>query len=360
MQNYTLEATLALLKEGKELNRKLLVIKDAAEQLKLDGQHKSDKVIALLKEIARKIRKGDIDATVIIVSPTLHIPQELEKLITVLELDLPDETEISQIINQFAEENEISSGPADFRGELATAFKGLSESEIKDILSLAVSQDGELTKKALKLIFDQKQQMILKAGILEMVPLKESISDIGGLEVLKEWLHKKAAVFKDMKAAEEFGVTLPNLALGTARRSWSTIHIGDLAAKMDEAHNTLLLAEKYMGRLGMEFSRLSKIKLSDQKVMEYIDLLLPMDEQPTDIHRKNITRIREDMKRRYFDAPDLRHVGKNAYRFINAVSDYATHAKPLRETANYREKVLAKTVEGNPLIDKAYELVLAA
>ena len=151
-----------------------------------------------------------------------------------------------------------------------------------------------------------------------------------------------------------------NLALGTARRSWSTIHIGDLAAKMDEAHNTLLLAEKYMGRLGMGFSRLSKIKLSDQKIMEYIDLLLPMDEQPTDIHRKNITRIREDMKRRYFDAPDLRHVGKNAYRFINAVSDYATHAKPLRESANYQENMFAKTVEGNPLIDKAYELVLAA
>ena len=42
------------------------------------------------------------------------------------------------------------------------------------------------------------------------------------------------------------------------------------------------------------------------------------------------------------------------------MSDYATHAKPLRETANYRENVFAKTVEGNPLIDKAYELVLAA
>ncbi len=151
-----------------------------------------------------------------------------------------------------------------------------------------------------------------------------------------------------------------NLALGTAKRVWATVHVGDLAAKMDEAHNTLLLAEKYMGRLGMEFSRLSKIKLSDQKVMEYIDLLLPMDEQPTDIHRKNITRIREDMKRRYFDAPDLKHVGKNAYRFINAVSDFATHAKPLRNTANYQENMFAKTIEGNPLIDKAYELVLAA
>ena len=151
-----------------------------------------------------------------------------------------------------------------------------------------------------------------------------------------------------------------NLAMSTARRSWSTIHIGDLAAKMDEAHNTLLLAEKYMGRLGMEFSRLNKIKLSDQKVLEYIDLLLPMDKQPTEIHRKNITRIREDMKARYFDAPDLKHVGKNAYRFINAVSDFATHAKPLRNTSNYQENMFAKTIEGNPLIDRAYELVTAA
>ncbi len=151
-----------------------------------------------------------------------------------------------------------------------------------------------------------------------------------------------------------------NIALSTAKRCWSTIHVGDLAAKMDEAYNTLLLAEKYMGKLGTEFSRLSKLKLSDSKVMEYIDLLLPMDDQPTDIHRKNVSRIRKDMKIRYFDAPDLQHVGKNAYRFICAVSDFATHTKPLRETANYRENMFAKTVEGNLLIDKAYDIVMAA
>ena len=151
-----------------------------------------------------------------------------------------------------------------------------------------------------------------------------------------------------------------NLALGNAKRIWSTIHVGDLAHKMDDAHNTLLLAEKYMGRLGAEFSRLSKIRLSDAKVMEYIEMLLPMDDNPTDIHRKNITQIREDMKIRYFDAPDLKHVGKNAYRFVCAVSDFATHAKPLRETANYRENMFAKTMEGNPLIDKAYDMMLAA
>lgn len=151
-----------------------------------------------------------------------------------------------------------------------------------------------------------------------------------------------------------------NIALSSAKRMWSTIHVGDLAAKMEEAHSTLLLAEKYMGKLGTEVSQLSKIKLPDRKVMEYIDLLLPMDEQPSELHRKNITRIREDMKIRYFDAPDLHHVGKNAYRFLCAVSDFATHAKPLRETANYRENIFAKTVDGHPLIDKAYDMVVSA
>lgn len=151
-----------------------------------------------------------------------------------------------------------------------------------------------------------------------------------------------------------------NLALSSAKRVWSSVHVGNLAHKMDEAYNTLLLAEKYMNELGDEFSRMSRIPLSDSKVMEYIEMLLPMGDNPTEIHRKNIISIREDLKLRYFDAPDLRYSGKNAYRFVCAVSDFATHAKPLRETVNFRENVFAKTIEGNPLIDKAYEIILAA
>jgi phage/plasmid-like protein (TIGR03299 family) len=151
-----------------------------------------------------------------------------------------------------------------------------------------------------------------------------------------------------------------NLALNNAKRIWATVHVGDLSAKMNEAHNTLRLAENYMGKLGEEFSRLSQIRLSDAKVLEYIEMLLPMDDEPTEIHKRNMERVREDLKIRYFEAPDLHHVGRNAYRFICAVSDYATHAEPLRNTINYRENVFAKTINGNPLIDKAYAIVLDA
>ena len=71
-------------------------------------------------------------------------------------------------------------------------------------------------------------------------------------------------------------------------------------------------------------------------------------------------KLREDLGMRYYEAPDLQDVGKNAYRFINAVSDFATHAEPLRRTAHYKENLFARTVEGNPLIDKAYQMVSAA
>lgn len=151
-----------------------------------------------------------------------------------------------------------------------------------------------------------------------------------------------------------------NLALSTAKRSWSMVHTGDIRSKMQEARDTLFMAERYMDELGKEFEALRLKKLSDQKVMEYIEILLPVEDGSTPQQIKNIERLREDMKIRYFDAPDLQDTGKNAYRFINAVSDFATHAKPLRRTVNYKENLFARTAEGNPLIDRAYQMLCAA
>ncbi len=151
-----------------------------------------------------------------------------------------------------------------------------------------------------------------------------------------------------------------NLALTTAKRSWSMIHTGDIMGKMEEAKDTLFMAEKYMDSLGKEFETLRMKKISDSKVMEYIEMLLPVEESSTPQQARNIKKLQEDMKIRYFDAPDLQDVGRNAYRFINAVSDFATHAEPLRRTASYKENLFARTVEGNPLIDRAYQIVSAA
>ena len=151
-----------------------------------------------------------------------------------------------------------------------------------------------------------------------------------------------------------------NLALRTAKRSWSMIHTGDISGKIEEVKNTLLLADEYMTALGQEFENLRKIKLSEKQVLDYIKILLPMEENYSLLQKRGVEKLRADMKMRYFDAPDLKDVGNNGYRFVNAVSDFATHSTPRRKTANYKENIFARTADGNPMIDRAYQLVKAA
>ena len=185
-----------------DLNRKMIVIKDMNDELS-DPQ-----TIAQLKRLALKITSG-VECTVVMVSPVLTIPKSLEKFITVIEQEYIDDREIRRIINDFTAENELPPVAPDLIEQLAVALKGLTEMEVNQILALAVSTNGDITKKDLQFIFEQKQQMIMKSGILEMIPLKEKIDDIGGLENLKEWLKRKSKVFNNINKAEEFGVNMP-------------------------------------------------------------------------------------------------------------------------------------------------------
>ncbi|MDE5938454.1 MAG: DUF932 domain-containing protein [Lachnospiraceae bacterium] len=150
-----------------------------------------------------------------------------------------------------------------------------------------------------------------------------------------------------------------NLALDTAKRSWACVHTGDIRGKITDARETLSLAGAYMEALGKKFDELQKKRLTDSQIKDLIEVLLPLEEEDSKKAR-NVMRNREDLRARYYDAPDLKGVGKNAYRFINAVSDFATHAKPIRRTANYQENLFARTIEGHPMIDKAYQMVSAA
>lgn len=151
-----------------------------------------------------------------------------------------------------------------------------------------------------------------------------------------------------------------NFALSTAKRSWAMIHTGNVSEKLQEAHNTLLLADRYMESFGKTIDYLQHKRIDENKVYEFIETLVPIEKGSTQQQVKNISRIRDDLKLRYYEAPDLRDLGHTAYRLINAVSDHATHAEPLRKTPRYRENLFVKTVEGHPLIDKAYDLIMAA
>ena len=113
-----------------------------------------------------------------------------------------------------------------------------------------------------------------------------------------------------------------NLALGTAKRIWTARHTENVLLRVQDARETLQLANSYMGELGKGIHELTTIKLSDRKVQEFINEFFPITEDLTDGQRKNNLRLQEDLKARYYNAPDLEWVGKNGWRFMNAVSDF--------------------------------------
>lgn len=164
-------------------------------------------VVAMLKHICLKII-SELDISIIIVSSSIRIPKEIEKFITILEPDFPTEQEIENLITVFAQDHGLEVTD-DMKEEMALAFKGLTDFEISSILRTAMARDGNLSKDDMELVFTQKQQMIQKSGILEMIPLKEKVEDIGGLENLKEWLGRKTKVYKEFHKAKAYGVDMP-------------------------------------------------------------------------------------------------------------------------------------------------------
>ena len=150
-----------------------------------------------------------------------------------------------------------------------------------------------------------------------------------------------------------------NLAFATAKRTWTTKHTSNIMDRIDDARTTLEFAERYMREMGKGVQDLLQKKLTDKKAAEYMAEFFPVTEDMSKAQKKNNLILLNDLKARYFDAPDLQDVGKNGYRFVNAVSDFATHTEPVRRTKNHRENLFLKTVSGNPMIDRAYKMMQA-
>lgn len=151
-----------------------------------------------------------------------------------------------------------------------------------------------------------------------------------------------------------------NFALGSAKRIWTARHTGNIQSKLDDAMYTLELANRYMDATKETFEALHKVKMDEFTLYRIMNNLIPIDDAMTDRQKANANDIRDDIMFRYKEAPDLKVLDQTGARFIQAVADTADHMEPLRQTANYKENHFKKMIEGNDLLDKALNIVLAA
>ena len=146
-----------------------------------------------------------------------------------------------------------------------------------------------------------------------------------------------------------------NFALKHATRQWSTRHMGNITAKLEEAKHTLGLANNYMLELNNDANRLALKSFTDAQFESAFDRVFPVDRNK-DSERKirNVMEIKEGMFNA-LKASDLSNFRGTAWGVINAVTDYVDHASPSRMTRGFEERRWAKIANGHDIVDAFYK-----
>jgi SpoVK/Ycf46/Vps4 family AAA+-type ATPase len=150
--------------------------------------------------------------TVVVLSPVLKLPSELEKDLTVLDLDPLDQQELLAVLEETVElvqgnpKVEINLEAGD-REKLVKALQGLTKGEAENALAKLVVTTSRIDAEDVSLLVAEKEQVIRKSGILEFYSTPERFGQIGGLDELKRWLRERERGFTE--AARQFGLPSP-------------------------------------------------------------------------------------------------------------------------------------------------------
>jgi hypothetical protein len=167
-------------------------------------------VVRWLRELAHHFKTTY--TTLILLSPSLAIPVELEKEVSVLDVPLPTQADLKRLLTEIVQvlrksnrtTIDVDRGQADL---LVKAALGLTLSEAENAFARAIAKDNRLDADDVQLILEEKRQVIRKSGLLEYYPVQEGLRQIGGLDNLKYWLGRRAPAFSE--AARKFGLPEP-------------------------------------------------------------------------------------------------------------------------------------------------------
>lgn len=157
-----------------------------------------------LKNVSRILKLQP--KTIIIVGSEFQIPKELQDLITVLQFNLPLESEINQELTRLVTSLNLKIDQQLFES-LTRACQGLSLERIRRVLSKIIATHKTIDEKSIDVLLSEKKQIISQTEILEYWSVQERIDDIGGVDKLKEWLKKRKTSF-GLKASN-YGLPTP-------------------------------------------------------------------------------------------------------------------------------------------------------
>lgn len=182
----------------------IFVLRDLHPFLKAPIQEKQAPIIRELKNLVRDLKRSR--KTVILLSPTLDIPTDLAEDITVIDFPLPTASDIERLIAQTVPTNQFQiEGLA--KEQLIKACQGLSRARIRRVLAMAIATKQCINESDIQRVLDEKKQAIRQTGILEFYPTQDSLSSVGGLDNLKDWVRMRQGTFTE--EARRYGIPNP-------------------------------------------------------------------------------------------------------------------------------------------------------
>ena len=157
-----------------------------------------------LRNLVKKLKSQP--KNLVILAPQISVPEDLTEVITIVEFPLPNSQEISQEVERLL----VAMGKSlekRLLDEVVRAAQGLSIERIRRVLAKAIATHGQLQLDDVDLILEEKRQTIRQTQILDFYPAHENISDIGGLDNLKDWLLRRGGAFSER--ARQYGLPHP-------------------------------------------------------------------------------------------------------------------------------------------------------
>ena len=188
---------------------------EAAFVLKDFHRHMDDPVVVRrLRDVGQKFSTNR--RTVIITATSITIPPELGSLVEFLELPLPDQRRLRQIIDEMmvrVGKTRTLRRTLDAPGldAMANNLRGLTEEEAERAASQAIVTRYGVMPETVTDVLEAKKELLRHSGMLEFIDASENLASVGGLDNLKAWLSQRRGTWED--SAREFGLEPPRGAI---------------------------------------------------------------------------------------------------------------------------------------------------
>jgi SpoVK/Ycf46/Vps4 family AAA+-type ATPase len=160
-------------------------------------------VVRRLRDCHRSFKESEKLKNVLLLSPAMKIPIEVEKEVAVVDFALPSRADIRLLIDGLCADFGLTHD-SDRRDRFTEAALGLTYEEANNVLAKSLVRHRDFDMDT---ILSEKKAIIRKSGLLEYYESLEAIDDVGGLETLKDWLRKRQGAFT--QKARDFGLPVP-------------------------------------------------------------------------------------------------------------------------------------------------------